>query len=237
MIIHVYSIMYNEEVMLPYFLRHYETFTDKIFIIIDEKTTDKTEEIARAHKKVTILDYDFKGIYDNHDHNNCFIKAYKKNSRDSVDWVMLVDGDEIVYHKDMKKYLKEQRNNGARILKLAGFSMISKELPTMNKQIYEELYHGVRERRYDKPIVFDPSLDLMFTKGRHYIENESAEISRPDEKAFLLHYRWLSRDYFKNRSENLINRVGHPKKISDRLKVKGLNYYDTMIKKDLPKVI
>src|SRR4030042_1555898 len=33
MIIHVYSIMRNEEDLLPYFLRHYSTFADTIFIL------------------------------------------------------------------------------------------------------------------------------------------------------------------------------------------------------------
>jgi len=54
--VHVHSIIRNEEKMLPYFLRHYEAFCEKIFLRI-QPSTDKTLEIAKAHPKVTIIKY------------------------------------------------------------------------------------------------------------------------------------------------------------------------------------
>ena len=56
MTIHVYNIVHNEEFLLPYYLRHYEQFADKIFIF-DDESTDRTAEIAKAHPKVTYLKY------------------------------------------------------------------------------------------------------------------------------------------------------------------------------------
>ena len=54
--IDVYGIVRNEEFLLPYFLRHYETFAYRIFIC-DDHTTDRTREIAKTHAKVSLLDY------------------------------------------------------------------------------------------------------------------------------------------------------------------------------------
>jgi glycosyltransferase involved in cell wall biosynthesis len=40
---------FNEERFLPYFLRHYSTFCDKIFIF-DNCSTDKSKEIIKSLK-------------------------------------------------------------------------------------------------------------------------------------------------------------------------------------------
>lgn len=52
--IDVFSIMRNEEDLLPYFLRHYETFADRIFIF-DSK--DNFLKRAQWERRRTLEDY------------------------------------------------------------------------------------------------------------------------------------------------------------------------------------
>src|ERR1700722_20355846 len=51
--IHVYSICWNERRMIEYFLRHYETFAERI-VIYDDDSDDGTKEILLAHNKVEV---------------------------------------------------------------------------------------------------------------------------------------------------------------------------------------
>lgn len=143
MIIHVYSIMRNEEFFLPYFLRYYSTFANRIFII-DDHSTDKTVKIAQTNKKVTILpfEYDISRGYDEDDHVESITKAYKKYSRGVADWVMFADGDEIIYNKDIIANFEKQQKKGVRIIKATAYAMFTEKLPKTKGQIYEKYPNG-----------------------------------------------------------------------------------------------
>jgi len=191
MVIHVYSIMRNEEALLPYFLRHYSTFADTIFII-DDKSTDKTVKIAKANKKVRLLNYKFtEERHVQEEHTACFEKFYKKYSRGKADWVMCVDGDEFIYHKNLVAVLKKQKRRGAKVIKPTGYTMYSETFPTTKGQIYEECFMGLRTRSFDKPQIFDPSIDIKFSGGRHKVLLPEG-IDRTRARVLLLHYRYLS---------------------------------------------
>jgi len=66
MITHIFSIVRNDAYILPYFIRHYSTFADQIFII-DDHSTDNTKEIANSFPKVTVLDYEYNNGFDEDD--------------------------------------------------------------------------------------------------------------------------------------------------------------------------
>jgi hypothetical protein len=192
MIIHTYSIMRNEEDLLPYFLRHYSSFADRIFIV-DHHSSDNTQKLAESHPKVTMLDYDFGDKFAEEDINDCFENSYKKYSRGVADWVMVVDGDEFLYHPYMLGNLDYQKKRGRRVIKATGFTMFSETFPTTNGQIYEECNMGVRTRFYDKKVIFDPALDVKFGYGRHdtYLP-DGVKYFRA--QVILLHYRYISRN-------------------------------------------
>ena len=56
-IVHLYALCYNEEIILPYFLRHYLQFVDHV-TIFDNYSTDSSELIAKKHKNVHVEKYD-----------------------------------------------------------------------------------------------------------------------------------------------------------------------------------
>lgn len=204
MTVHAISIMHNEEKLLPYFLRHYSTFADKIFIFNDH-STDKTVEIAAVNPKVQILDFEYNDGLNELHFNECFINAYKRLSRGVADWVMIVDGDEFIHNDDIIGVLEAQRQMGRRALKTTGYRMISQTFPTTTGQIYEECRHGLRARDYDKVVIFDPTLDITFEQGRHST-NLPEGIKYYRAKLGLLHYQYLSREYYVERYTESFNR-------------------------------
>jgi len=232
MIIHIYTIVRNEEYILPYFLRHYETFVDKIFVI-DDHSTDKTAEIAKAHPKVeySLYDYDKDENYDDH-FSECFTKQYKKHSRGIADWVIRVDADEFMYNKDILVILKEQQLQKVDVIKSLGYFMVSKVLPTCEGQIYNECNKGVRYKGYDKTVIFNPKIDITFTKGRHNIITPKDTVITNTEIC-LLHYRYLSRKYFIQKSTHLYSRKGEMSiELKNKLMEKGLKWYEQCLESD-----
>ena len=235
MTIHVYSIMWNEVFLLPYFLRHYSLFADRIFIINDH-STDKTVSVARSHDKVTVLDYKYKSGLDEANFNQCFTRYYKKYSRGVADWAICVDADEFIYHPQLVQNLAYQRQRGIRIISTTAYTMIAKRLPRKAGQIYEECASGLRTRGYDKPIVFDPQLDVSFGAGRHSIT--ATDGTRPHKgKLALLHFRYLSQGYFLQRTKNQLTKMAVSNAYKNYRLTKGLNFYRQALKSPLVKVI
>lgn len=227
--------MRNEEFLLPYFLRHYSTFADRIFIINDH-STDKTVKIAKKNNKVTLLDFEYTHGLDENDFNECFAKSYKKYSKEVADWVMCVDGDEFIYNKDIIGNLKKQKERGLKIIKTTGYSMFSRKFPRTSGQIYDECQYGIRERRYDKPVVFNPELDVIFAKGRHNVSYPT-DIKPERGKLALLHYRFISRNFFLKRTKHNLARIEMPDKLRVYLIKGGLKFFDKTIKTPLEKVV
>lgn len=75
-------------------------------------------------------------------------------------------------------------------------------------------------KTFDKPIVFDPSLDVKFGDGRH-----SVNLPTRDSKLELWHYKYPSREYYKQRNILAYPRIMNARDTEYRLK-RGLEYYD-----------
>lgn len=235
MTIHVYSIVKNVEYLLPYFLRHYLTFADKIFII-DDCSTDRTKEIAISSSKVKLLNFKRTGIDFHDDVIETLESSYKKYSRGIADWVICVDSDEFIYHKDINNVLQKQCNAGAQVLKSIGYTMVSEKVPNKNGQIYDECKTGIRTRQYDKTVIFNPKNDITFGRGQH-TTNVSGNVKFIDAGLLLLHYRYLSKEYFIERSNILYEGIGFDNRTRKYRMKRGLAWYNKHLKSGLIKVI
>jgi glycosyltransferase involved in cell wall biosynthesis len=214
--IDVFTLAYNEEVLLPYFLRHYGEFADRI-VLYNNCSTDGTVAIALNHPKVEIRSFDTDNeIRDDKMQwlkNNCW-----KGSK--ADWVMIVDVDEIFWHPDIVGYLEMCLTGGVTIIKPHGFDMVSGGVPRDPVQIYDQIRWGVRNPKFDKCCVFRPDklLGICYEPGAHTARPKGTVVYPKPNGTKLLHYRWLGLNWVLGRwyarskrlSEiNLKHRWGH----------------------------
>lgn len=188
----VLSACYNEELLLPYFLRHYELYCDRI-VLYDNQSTDRTAQIASAHPKVTIRTWDTNGQIDENELLHVKNEAWKE-WREEFDWKIVVDVDEFLYHPTLLRKLQEYRDREITIARTVGFEMRSMVLPSGDGQIYDEITRGVQSTLYSKCVVFNPrEVDINFAAGCHSCNaTGNARFSEPELK--LLHYSRISHD-------------------------------------------
>jgi len=189
--IDLFAICYNEEIMLPYFLRHYSNFCNNI-TIYDNMSTDSSREIMKKYG-VNVIEHNTNSESVESQRikirNNCWKKS-------DADWVIVCDVDEFVYHRNMLRILKLTK---ATRIQTKGYEMVSEKLPTTNGQIYDEIKYGTFKESYSKPCLFKPGdiIDINFGPGSHPGTSKNATgnvISIKDSGIKLLHYKYINRD-------------------------------------------
>lgn len=217
MIIYTYIFCWNEERILPFTLDHYSQFSDRIFLL-DNYSTDKSLKIAEKYDKVTIIPISYEEDDDTYDeYRSAKLRStiykdetYGFHATDKADWAILVDADEFVYHPDIIKILKDYKEQGVAIPRLAGYNMFSKEFPP-----YKEgnLLTGIVKKgtlclTQCKPIMIDPNkVEVKFSVGAHFhsqVSGSALPSAFSDIK--LLHYKNLSKEYVVARYKQLAPR-------------------------------
>lgn len=197
--------MRNEIKILPYFLRHYETFADRIFVWEDQ-SDDGTREMLESHPKVTVLDPGHHGADDVHYVKNLW-PQYKEISRGHADWVMCVDADEFVYHPNIIEVLEECDRINIKRIRCSGFLMYHAYFPTTNGQIYDEVKMGWVDDWCSKTIVFRPEVHMAWANGRHSPKCSKTYLSQTTGIK-LLHFRCLGWDYTEERNKKNCKSMG-----------------------------
>jgi glycosyltransferase involved in cell wall biosynthesis len=196
LVIHVYTVCYNEEFMLPYFFRHYKRFASQI-LVCDNESTDRSREISlREGAKIVILKTG--GRYYEMALTRFRNSAYK-NSRGVADWVIVVDIDEFLWHEDVIGILERYKAQRVTVPRVIGYEMVSDGPPRLNGQIYDELKVGHESRVYSKRVVFNPQVDINFLPGSHSCCSTGVVIHSKKAEFKLLHYRFLGADYLRRR--------------------------------------
>jgi hypothetical protein len=196
--IDVISIMRDEARILPYWLRHYETFATRIFVF-EAGSIDNTRQILAAHPKVLTLDQGKVGLDDAY-YTTLFLH-YRELSRGMADWVMCVAADEFVYHPSILTKLRALTNAGHCKVQLRGYCMYADQFPVGNGQIYDEIQYGYRDKLSTKTILFNPELDLRWHPGMHKELTHNGGKPVRNSKITLLHYRYFGLEYYVNRTK------------------------------------
>ncbi len=171
MIIHAYTLVKDEELMITFYLNHYANLADKI-IIYDNDSTDQTVEIANSYSKVEIRRFEMNG-WDDTAITNLYNECWKE-SRGKADWVIMCSADEILYHPNLRSYLENRKRKGITIPRTKGFSMLAEDESLYDRlhefkdrQIYDLIKTGTYWERDNKFMVFNPEIEINFDNGCH----------------------------------------------------------------------
>ncbi len=184
--IEVYVLACNEELIMPYFLKHYTQFAD--IILLESNSTDKTADMV-IEAGGEIWHYD----YPDEINDQWFIDIKNSCWKESqADWVMIVDVDEFIYHPDIKDILSK---TDATIFLPRLWNMFSDHFPTTQGQIYEEITGG-REGG-GKMNIFRPSeiRDINYAIGCHNAFPKGNVRLNTTSEIMTLHMRHLGEDY------------------------------------------
>jgi glycosyltransferase involved in cell wall biosynthesis len=186
-------LSFNEAEILPYTLRHYATFCQKI-VLHDAMSTDGTRHIAKGFG-CEIRDWiDPDGKFDDRTSQDIKNTAWRRNvvsydgqmvglggegpaaptmcADNDVDWVIVADADELIYFPTLEPRiaLSQYLERATAVVKPYGYELVSDKFPTTAGQIYDEVKMGGRDDLwYAKPILFTPRLvrDIYFAPGAH----------------------------------------------------------------------
>ncbi len=205
--IHLFTICWNEELLLPHFLSYYSNICEKI-VVYDNFSSDNSVAICNMFAKVEVRQYytnetirDDKYIQIK---NECW-----KQSRGKADWVIICDIDEFIYKPNLKEELLKSRKLYT-ILRCKGYNMVSQILPKEETKLLDEIKEGVRSVSFDKCIVFNPDLieEINYDIGAHTCM--PIGIVKFSEYDFLLlHYKFLNLNYILSRYKLLAARLSY----------------------------
>ena len=198
--IHAHILSWNEEKILPFTLDYYSNICEKIFIY-DNMSTDSSDEIYKRYSKVEVIKWDSDDSFNDLHNVNIKNNEYKKRSRNqNVDWVIICDCDEILYHPNLISKLTEYKEQGIDCPKVEGHDMFSESFPIYDgKLITEKIKYGSEVYEpMSKQIIINPNVDIEYGFGAHNYKCLECK-TNDDAELKLLHYKFIDFKYVLNR--------------------------------------
>jgi hypothetical protein len=227
--IHVHCIAYNEEKIIPYFIRHYSRFCSKIFIW-DNHSTDHTATIAKSYPGVVVKEWGGKEI------NEFEYLKIKQNCRlhsFNADYVIVVDCDEFLDIESIPM-LEIIKSEGVTLPSVVGMEMLSKDFDF--KSDISLIKRFVYKENLCKRCIFDPKLEMVWDVGCHpsetgkkMLRDVNGVVENTAFKLNLKHYKWVNLEYVVNRYKSYASRL------SQINKQYRLGFHYTKSKEDIEK--
>jgi hypothetical protein len=209
MIVHLFAQCWNDEWMLPFFFRHYDSWVDHYFIY-DDRSTDGSLSLLKDHRNVTISPFERTTgesfvLSEQALSNECW-----KQSRGKADWVIVTDIDEHLFHPDGRDYLARCRSEHITLIPALGYQMISENPPTPEQTLCRTYTVGAPWVQMMKPSIFNPEAvtDMNFSHGRH-TASPTGRIKIPQSDEMLLfHYKYMGLEHTHLRHQQLRTGLG-----------------------------
>ncbi len=199
----------NIEKILPFVLDYHSQISEKIFVY-DNMSTDSSDEIYKKYDKVTVIKWNSSEEFN--DSLNAQIKSncYKKFSRgQNVDWVIVSDCDELLYHPNLIEKLSEYKKLGIDIPNIDGRNIVSDKFPEYDGRLITDILKVGSPETYNpmcKNIIFNPEKDVSFGMGAHASFCENCKRSS-DTELKLLHYKFLDKEYVTKMYDSRLKRL------------------------------
>jgi len=199
--IHYYGPAWNEELILPFMLRHYEPWVER-FVIFDSDSDDGSVALLRRHPKVEVRPFVW-------GHPESLVLSLTqlqdecwKESRGAADWVIVAETDEFLYHPDLLGYLRRCRSKGVTCIPALGYEMVAEEFPPADAALAQAVHRGVPHHMMSKLRLFDPNqvTATHFGRGAHVAAPEGNIVFPKRDELLLLHYKSLGYDYLRRRN-------------------------------------
>jgi hypothetical protein len=163
--VRLFGMCRNDARMLPYFFRHYDPLVDS-YHIYDYASTDDSVGILRAHSRVSLNEIDprqhtfekVESLLRNH-----IWKSY----RGEVDWVLIANVDEQLFHPALLDYLARCRSEGITAIRAVAYEMLAEDFPSADARLLDSVTQGCRAPDLDRLCIFDPKAvtDTRFDAG------------------------------------------------------------------------
>jgi len=206
--LHVYVVCWNEEKILPYFLRHYAQFADWIFVY-DNESTDGTHEIVKSHPKAVLRHFPRRlDLSSLEAQTNVKNKEWKR-SRGVARWVVVCDMDELLYHPNLLECLASFEKKGVTVPRPKGYDMYHSHFPATTGQIYQEVTKGVYAPKwFNKRIVFDPNAieHMGYEWGCHKAHPKGKVVYGDAPNLYLLHFKNMGLEWSTSRNAEMASR-------------------------------
>ena len=204
------TFVYNEEFLLPFYLRHY-AFVDRMNIIYDTDSVDGTLSILQGCAKVNVIPFTFPDAMDNQLKVDQINRIYKGLLNC---WVFNVDCDEFIFFDK----LPALPMNSVALHNV--FRHHSEGDLKVDAPIKKQRRYGFLDPQfYIKPVVVRSGLDIQWAVGNHNILG----IDRPFRYYDGAH--WANADpcfTVKRRAQDRTNRIS----VADREKGYGFHKYN-----------
>lgn len=197
MIIEAHLLCWNEIDIMPFVIRHYKQFCDRI-VIHDNHSTDGSAELA-ASLGCEVIPFGNRWFDDQENmnvKNNCW-----KGSK--ADWVIVADFDEVLWYQpftithpvqgemsfDIKDFLLNAARKKHTIIRTYGWQIMSEEMPQYDLL---ESTNGYHFENYSKSIIFNPKdiKEINYNPGAHKC-NPTGNVVWSTEELFVLHYKHI----------------------------------------------
>ena len=185
----IYTVAYNEEVMIEFFINHYrKRFPDCKIIVYDNESTDNTVAIANKHN-CEIITYSTNNTMSDQTlldiKNNCW-----KDS--ATNWNVICDCDELI--EVTSEDIKNEEKLGTNFFKFDGYSMMN----NTDEINISGMRYGFQDKGYGKDYLFDNRFikEINYISGCHASNPVSLGPKKHSGKTYkALHYKYLSPQY------------------------------------------
>jgi len=178
----VYTITYNEELLIQFMIDHYRSrFPNCHIVVYDNKSTDNTVNIA-VKNGCEIRGYESNNSLNDRIHmdikNTCWVNA-------QTDWVLMCDLDELLDINDEE--LKQEESIGTTIIKTEAWTMINME----DNFDIKNITCGYRDGGYDKSLLFNKKFIQSINYGAGCHDCHPVGIIKHSDKSYPIHHFML----------------------------------------------